>query len=103
MKKFSDNLSASYPFSLHAAPSVEKFPADLDVLITATTCLSGESLNLNVKNRDKPLLILAIGGDSLHKSELSHSLLSESLVIVEYLAQTKIEGETTSAMSVSSI
>ncbi len=94
MQKFSDNLS-EYPFNLQAINGVADIPSACDVIITATSCLTPSALAIKQSNRRK--IIIAIGGDAPNKQELNRTLIENSTVIVEYLAQTKREGEIKSA------
>ena len=92
MVKFEKNLK-SYPFNMVPMEQDAPIPKDCDVVVTATTCLLSQCLKPSMLTNDKRLVVLAIGGDGAHKSELSHELIEQAHVIIEYLPQTKIEGE----------
>lgn len=91
MAKFSRNLQAE-PLQLSPCQSIFEALEGADVVVTATaargrTCLFGsESIGTGVH-------LNALGGDSAGKTELDPRLLSRCKIVVEYLPQTRIEGE----------
>ncbi len=91
MTKFARNLKAE-PLHLQSCQSILEALEGADVVVTATaargrTCLFAsefieEGVHLN-----------ALGGDSPGKTELDPRLLDRCKIVVEYLPQTRIEGE----------
>lgn len=91
MTKFENNLQA-YPLTLHRCESAAAVIAASDIVTTATadkrvaTVIKAAAL--------KPgLHINAIGGDCPGKTELDVSALAQCKIVVQYLAQTLVEGE----------
>ena len=92
MKKFANNLSSN-KLNLHACAAPAEVASYSDILVTNIGFKGRESL-LDVKDLRPGHLIIAIGGDCPGKTELSKSVLeSADQIWVEYLPQTKIEGE----------
>lgn len=91
MAKFSRNLQAE-PLQLRPCQSIFEALAGADVVVTATAargrvCLfASESIEAGVH-------LNALGGDSPGKTELDPRLLGRCKIVVEYLPQTRIEGE----------
>lgn len=91
MQKFANNLEP-FDLELYACTSIEETMEGADVIVTATADkLHGEILQDYLV---KPgMHINAVGGDCPGKTELDHQTLLRSKVVVEYLQQTKGEGE----------
>ena len=91
MKKFHDNLK-NQSFKLIACKNAEEVVADVDIITTATASKgSSKILSLDVINSG--LHINGIGGDCPGKTELDQAILSRAKIVVEYLPQSKVEGE----------
>ena len=91
MQKFANNLE-SFDLELYSCKSIEEAVQNADIIVTATADkLHGEILEDYLV---KPgVHINAIGGDCPGKTELTHDTMLRSKVVVEYLPQTKNEGE----------
>jgi ornithine cyclodeaminase len=90
-EKFSRNL-APFNLDLIACNSIEEAVDNADIIATATASKSQQEI-LN-SNWIKPgTFINAIGGDCPGKTELPSDLVAAAKVVVEFLPQTKIEGE----------
>lgn len=90
-EKFSRNL-APFNLDLIACNSIEEAVNNADIITTATAAKSQQEI-LN-RNWIKPgAFINAIGGDCPGKTELPADLVAAAKVVVEFLPQTKIEGE----------
>jgi ornithine cyclodeaminase len=91
MLKFSRNMS---PFNILLTPctSVAEAVQNADLITTCTAdkCIQTVLTKAMIK---KPVFINALGGDCPGKTELEKALLESATIVVEYLAQTKIEGE----------
>ena len=91
MDKFAKTLS-SYEFNLERAKNVEGMIEDADIIITATA--SRKSTQILRNEWIKPgMMINAVGGDCLGKTELDPKILERSKIVVEFLEQSKKEGE----------
>jgi ornithine cyclodeaminase len=91
MKKFHKNIS-SYDVKLSPCKSSAEAIKNADIITTITADKSNQII-LDSKMVKEPVFINAIGGDCPGKTELSFDLLKKSTIVVEYLAQSKIEGE----------
>ena len=91
MEKFRANLAGN-GFRLVACPSAERAVAGADIITTCTACKANVDV---VKDAwVKPgAHINGIGGDTVGKTELELSLLRRSKIVVEYLEQSRVEGE----------
>ncbi len=91
MEKFAHNLA---PFSLNLIPtkSAEETLKSCDIITTATADKS-RAIILKESWIPKGLHINGIGGDCPGKTELEASLLNHCKIVVEYLEQSKQEGE----------
>ncbi len=91
MHKFPDNMQP-LNIPLYACKESQQTVAGADIIITCTadknmnTILSKEMLN-------KAVFINALDGDCPGKTELSKNVLESTNIVVEYLPQSKIEGE----------
>lgn len=92
MKKFADNL-VGRDLTLIPVPDISSATQYADIIISATACEHAQRL-LTLDNCRPGVHINAIGGDSPGKTECDSALLEKAMVVVEYLPQTKIEGET---------
>lgn len=91
MEKFAHNLK-DYGLKLTPCASVEEATQSADIINTCTA----KKAHVDVLKRAwvKPgAHINALGGDCPGKTEIELSLLHHSNIIVEYLPQTRIEGE----------
>lgn len=91
MKKFATNL-AGHDFELIPCADGRNAIQDADVIVTATAAKK-RALILENSWINPGVHINGIGGDCPGKTELDPELLKRSKVVVEFLAQTKIEGE----------
>lgn len=91
MKKFADNLAA-FSLDLVAFDNTESAIADVDVITTATADKQRNKILRDDWVHDG-VHINGVGGDCPGKSELGQTLLERCKIVVEYLPQTKIEGE----------
>lgn len=91
MQKFAANMEQ---FNVQLSPcdnaSEAVKGADLITTCTANKC---QQTILTKAMLDKPVFINALGGDCPGKTELDKALLESATIVVEYLEQTKIEGE----------
>ena len=91
MDKFARNLSTQ-AWSMTATNSTAKLLDELDILVTATA--ARKRAVLFQADEIKPgLHIHALGGDCPGKTELPPELMEQSTLVVEYLPQTRSEGE----------
>jgi ornithine cyclodeaminase len=91
MDKFESN-SKNYSFKLVRCTNGEDAVKDADIITTCTACRA----HVDVLKNDwikSGVHINGIGGDSEGKTELELSILTRSRIVVEYLEQSKIEGE----------
>ncbi|AAO91222.1 ornithine cyclodeaminase [Coxiella burnetii] len=91
LDKFEKNLSA-YPFHLERARNVETAIKNADIITTATAIQKKTQI---LKNDwiQPGMTINAIGGDRAGKTELDPKILERGKVVVEFLEQSKEEGE----------
>lgn len=92
MEKFANNL-ADRGLTLIPVSNISSATESADIIISATACEHAQRL-LTLDNCRPGVHINAIGGDSPGKTECDSALLEKAMVVVEYLPQTKIEGET---------
>ncbi|WP_267257121.1 ornithine cyclodeaminase [Coxiella endosymbiont of Ornithodoros maritimus] len=91
LDKFEKNLS-SYPFHLERARNVETAIKNADIITTATAIQ--EKTQILKNDWIQPgTTINAIGGDRAGKTELDPKILERGKVVVEFLEQSKEEGE----------
>ncbi len=91
MQKFAHNLKTSN-LQLIPCKNAAAVMADVDVIITATA----DRARLSILKDEwvmPGLHINGVGGDCAGKTELDPRILERSKIVVEYLEQTKIEGE----------
>lgn len=91
MEKMQKNLS-SYNIKLTACKSVKEAVKDADIITTCTADKRYQTI-LTQDMIEKDVFINAIGGDCPGKTELEQKLVENSKVVVEFLEQSKIEGE----------
>lgn len=91
MVKFSRNL-AEQKFRLIPCDSIVEAVRDADIVITATAAKKRQSL-FEIEDIAPGAYILAMGGDSPGKTELSAEFLKQVRLVVEYKPQSLIEGE----------
>ncbi|MFK5984649.1 MAG: ornithine cyclodeaminase [Pseudomonadota bacterium] len=91
MDKFANNLEA-YDFKLNASSSIKSCVQAADIIISATAAKKQASLFSYTKVKPGTH-IHAMGGDCPGKTEFDANMLKNSKVVVEYLAQSKHEGE----------
>lgn len=91
MVKFSRNL-AEQQFRLIPCDSIVEAVRDADMVITATAAKKRQSL-FEIEDIAPGAYILAMGGDSPGKTELSAEFLKQVRLVVEYKPQSLIEGE----------
>lgn len=91
MEKFRNNLS-TFDFVLVPCNDGESTVEDVDIIVTATA----DKKRLSILKRDwvKPgMHINGVGGDCPGKTELDPEILNHTKIVVEYLEQSKLEGE----------
>lgn len=99
MRKFNNNL-ASMSLDLVPSHSVEELIDGADILITATA--ARRHAQLFASDAIVPgTHIHALGGDCPGKTELPPDLLKKAKVIVEYLPQSRQEGEVQNSEDIS--
>lgn len=91
MKKFHDNLK-NQSFKLIACRSAKEVVEGVDIVTTATASKS-QSKILSLGMLSPGLHINGIGGDCPQKTELDKNILSHAKIVVEFLPQSKVEGE----------
>lgn len=91
MKKFHDNLK-DRSFQLIACNNATEVVLGVDMITTATAT-KGSSKILSLDALKAGLHINGIGGDCPGKTELDPSILSHAKIAVEFLPQSKVEGE----------
>ncbi|WP_027150614.1 ornithine cyclodeaminase [Methylobacter tundripaludum] len=91
MVKFSRNL-AEQKIRLIPCDSIVEAVRDADIVITATAAKKRQSL-FEIEDITPGAYILAMGGDSPGKTELSAEFLKQVRLVVEYKPQSLIEGE----------
>lgn len=91
MNKFAHNLK-KYNLNLIACDHARKVLENSDIITTATATKSQTQI-LNADWIHPGLHINSIGGDCPGKTELDKKILSKTKIVVEYLPQSKVEGE----------
>ena len=91
MEKFEKNLS-HYPIRLIPCQSIEETLLDADIITTATAEKRHAQI-LKDHYIQPGMTINALGGDCPGKTELEPKLLQRGKVVIEYIEQSKIEGE----------
>ena len=91
MEKMQKNLS-SYNIKLTACKSTEEAVKGADIITTCTADKRYQTILIQEMIK-KDVFINAIGGDCPGKTELEQKLVENSKVVVEFLEQSKIEGE----------
>ena len=91
MEKFSDNCEGA-PFDIEPHDNIQSAIKHADIIITATAAKKNNII-LQKDWIQHGVHIAGIGGDCPGKTELDPQLLHHCKIFVEYLPQTKIEGE----------
>lgn len=91
MKKFHDNLK-DQSFQLIPCKNAKEVIDGVDIITTATAS-KGSSKIVSRDELKVGLHINGIGGDCPGKTELDKSILSQVKIVVEFLPQSKMEGE----------
>jgi len=91
MKKFQHNLRDA-GLELIACRDGKSVVENVDIITTATASKKQTHI-LDVHGINPGLHINGIGGDTPGKTELDKSILSKTKIVVEYLPQSKAEGE----------
>jgi ornithine cyclodeaminase len=91
MAKFARNLSR-HKLRLVPCNSIVDAVRGADIVITATAARKHQSL-FEIEHISPGTYIHAMGGDSPGKTELSAEFLNHAKVVVEYTAQSMLEGE----------
>lgn len=91
MQKFEHNLG-SFGIKLHRCKSAEAV-AQQSAIVTTATAAPGRAKIIQSSWIKPGVHINGIGGDSPGKTELDPLLLDKAKIVVEYLPQTKEEGE----------
>ena len=91
MQKMADNLK-QYEIELIACKDTKEAIKGADIITTVTADKRYQTI-LSKEMIEKDVFINALGGDCPGKTELSLDLVNSSKVVVEYLEQSKIEGE----------
>ena len=91
MEKFAYNLK-KYNLKLNTCDNAQSVLEDADIITTATATKSQTQI-LNSDWIHPGLHINSIGGDCPGKTELDKKILSKTKIVVEYLPQSKVEGE----------
>ena len=91
MEKMALNLK-EYDVKLSPCKDVMQCVKGSDVITTCTADKRYQTI-LNKQMLEKDVFINALGGDCPGKTELSYDLVKDSKVVVEFLEQSKIEGE----------
>lgn len=91
MKKFELNLK-NKNLKLIPCKNGEEVVKDVDIITTATANKSQTNI-LKAENIFSGLHINGIGGDCPGKTELDKNILNKAKIVVEYLPQSKKEGE----------
>jgi ornithine cyclodeaminase len=91
MAKFARNLE-SYGLALNPCNTVQEAVRQADIVITATAA-NGRHQLFGSQEIAPGTHINAIGGDRPGKTELPPELLEAAKIVVEYLPQSRIEGE----------
>ena len=91
MQKFKHNMQGSH-INLIGVDSARVVAENADILTTITA--AKKQMNLVDFNWLKPgALVCGVGGDTPGKTEFSAAFINKCRIIVEYLEQTKVEGE----------
>ncbi len=91
MDKFENNI-APYNFKLTRCASAKEALKGADIVTTITADKKNQTI-LTQDMIEQGMFINAVGGDCPGKTELDKEVLRNASVFVEYLPQTKIEGE----------
>lgn len=91
MKKFHTNLEGQ-SFTLIPCDDAKQVVQNVDMITTATASKK-QSKVLSVSDIKPGLHINGIGGDCPGKTELDKDILSHTKIVVEFLPQSKVEGE----------
>jgi ornithine cyclodeaminase len=91
MEKMAKNLS-KYDVKLTACKDTSEAVLGADIITTMTADKKYQTI-LTKQMIKQSVFINAIGGDCPGKTELEHELVLSSKVVVEFLEQSKIEGE----------
>ncbi len=91
MDKFEKNIK-SYGFKLTRCQSAKEAVKNADIVTTITADKKNQTILTKEMIQDG-MFINGVGGDCPGKTELSKDVVEMSRVFVEYLPQTKIEGE----------
>ncbi|MCP5077588.1 MAG: ornithine cyclodeaminase, partial [Psychromonas sp.] len=91
MQKFATNM-AKFDIKITACKDATEAVKGADLITTCTADKCQQTV-LTKKMLHKPAFINALGGDCPGKTELDKPLLESATIVVEYLPQTKIEGE----------
>ncbi len=91
MNKFSDNLSA-YSFQLEKCSDISSVVKGADIITTITAARS-QSRIFKKEWIKSGMTINAVGGDSKGKTELEPEVLDAGKVVIEFMEQSKHEGE----------
>ena len=91
MTKFAINMQQT-GLSLIPCKNISQLLPDNDIIITATARKKKQNI-ISQADLYPGLLIIAIGGDCPGKTELDPEILTNNRVVVEYLPQSKNEGE----------
>lgn len=91
MKKFHANLE-NQSFELIPCDDAKQVVQNVDVITTATASKK-QSQVLSASDMKPGLHINGIGGDCPGKTELDKDILSRTKIVVEFLPQSKVEGE----------
>jgi ornithine cyclodeaminase len=94
MRKFEKNVATMQlpRLTLIPASSIDSCLEEADVVVTATACKSRQQL-ITSANLRPGMHIHAMGGDCPGKTEISRCALDASKIFVEYLEQTREEGD----------
>lgn len=91
MEKMAENLK-HYDVKLTPCKDAKQCVEGADIITTVTADKKYQTI-LNKEMIKKDVFINALGGDCPGKTELSSELVKDSHVVVEFLEQSKIEGE----------
>jgi len=91
MLKFEKNMS-QYDFELIRCQNSRDAAKNTDIITTITADKTNQTI-LTTNMLEKGVYINAVGGDCPGKTELQKEILENAKVVVEYIPQTKIEGE----------
>ena len=92
MEKMAKNLEHVSNLVLVPCASIQEVVEQSEVVVTATTAHGGKPI-VTQKMLKPGLHISAIGGDSAGKTELDAKILDQAKLVVEFVPQTKVEGE----------